>query len=71
MKSLFLISIVFLFTGCVAPQAIITPVSLADNDQTQTWIFIQKPSGELQKNGIYHCSSNEGDAVCTKAKVKN
>ncbi|TNC82337.1 MAG: hypothetical protein C9356_04790 [Oleiphilus sp.] len=56
--------------GCET-QALITPISHADNDQTQTWIFIEKPAGDLKKNGIYHCSSGTGEAVCKKASVVN
>jgi hypothetical protein len=63
--------LLFLFASCIAPQAVITPISPADNDQTQTWIFILNPSGELQKNGIYHCKIQTGNPVCTKAKIKN
>jgi hypothetical protein len=57
MKLLLLVPIVFLLAGC---QAWITPISPGSNDQTQTWIFVTKPAGELERNGIYHCSSKDG-----------
>ena len=69
MKLLLLVPIVFLLAGC---QAWITPISApSSNDQTQTWIFVTRPAGDLELNGIYHCSSKEGVPVCARAKVKN
>ena len=68
MKLLLLVPIVFLLAGC---QAWITPISSGSKDQTETWIFVLRPAGELERNGIYHCSSRESVPVCAKAVVKN
>jgi hypothetical protein len=65
MKLLLLVPKVLLLAGC---QAWVSPISA---DSTQTWIFVTKPAGELERNGIYHCSSKDGAPVCVKATVKN
>lgn len=70
MKTLFLTAAILFISGCET-QALITPISPADNDQTQTWIFIEKPAGDLEKNGIYHCSASSGEALCKRASVVN
>jgi|APFre7841882630_1041343.scaffolds.fasta_scaffold232647_1 hypothetical protein len=68
MKFLLLVPIVFLLAGC---QAWISPISSGSTDKAETWIFVTKPAGDLERNGIYHCSSKEGTPVCAKATVKN
>lgn len=67
MKFLKLIPFVLLVSGC---QAWVTPITEGSKDG-EAWIFVEKPAGDFQRNGIYHCSSENGTTTCQKATVKN
>lgn len=67
MKLLKFIPIIFVISGC---QAWVTPISDGASDG-DAWIFVEKPAGDLERNGIYRCSAKSGSTVCQKAKIRN
>ena len=66
-KIIGLVASMIILTGC---QAWVEPISNGDKD-SEAWIFVNKPGGDFERNGVYHCTSETGVPVCQKARMRN